>query len=62
MNLEQIQKVGTNKYLKFTDAVFFGLVPNTSSTANEMIDEEPQFDSNGRFRSSEYQRLLFVNS
>ncbi len=38
------------------------LVRNTNSITEEMIDDESQVDANDRFRSSEYQRLLFVNS
>jgi len=33
-----------------------------SPTANGMIDDESQFDSNDDFRSAECQRLLFVNT
>ncbi|CAF2616646.1 unnamed protein product [Rotaria sp. Silwood2] len=33
-------------------------ISNTSSTTNRVMDDESQFDSNDRFRSVEYQRLL----
>ena len=38
------------------------LVLNNNPTNGEVIDEEPEINSNERHHSSEYQRLLFVNS
>jgi hypothetical protein len=42
--------------------LFSFLVTDTSLITNEMMDDEPEFDSNGHYRSSEYRRLLHVDS
>jgi len=38
------------------------LVSNGDSMANEIIESESEINSTDRSHSSEYQRLLFVNS